>query len=132
MFKRPFSFEGRIRRLEFGLSFIIFYAAIFVVAFTAGAFSDEYSDSDSSFLSLGAFVFIIPAYWFFFAQACKRCHDRGNSGWWQLIPFYGFMLLFLEGEHGVNEYGPNPKGIGNVDEIDEIGNYLSQDNVSRV
>ena len=25
MFKKPFSFDGRIRRTEFGLSFIIFY-----------------------------------------------------------------------------------------------------------
>ena len=25
MFKKPFSFDGRIRRTEFGVSFIIFY-----------------------------------------------------------------------------------------------------------
>jgi hypothetical protein len=27
---------------------------------------------------------------------------------------------------GANQYGINPKGIGNYDEIDEVGNYLQK------
>lgn len=114
MFKTPFSFEGRIRRTEFGLSYIIYIvAAVIISVFT------EISEA-SSFLGLA----FIPVIWFLIAQGTKRCHDRGNSGWYQLIPFYIFWMLFAESEVGQNEYGLNPKGIGNIDEIDEIGQNL--------
>jgi uncharacterized membrane protein YhaH (DUF805 family) len=55
------------------------------------------------------------------AQGAKRCHDRNNSGWYQLIPFYFIWILFGDSDTGFNDYGPNPKGIGNGDEIEEIG-----------
>jgi uncharacterized membrane protein YhaH (DUF805 family) len=61
--------------------------------------------------SLIGFVLIIPMIWFLWAQGAKRCHDIGRSGWWQLIPFYFFVLLFQDGDSGENEYGDNAKGI---------------------
>ena len=103
MFKKPFSFSGRIRRLEYGISFIIYFVWYM--------FIDVAGKSPN--LSQGAAIFIlisiIPMLWFLWAQNCKRCHDRGNSGWYQLIPFYFFVLLFGDGEPGENEYGTNPK-----------------------
>ena len=64
--------------------------------------------------------------WFLWAQGAKRCHDRGASGWFQIIPFYVFWMLFADSNYGMNEYGANPKGFGNIDEIDEIGSHLTQ------
>ena len=32
--------------------------------------------------------------------------------------------LCTDSNSGINQYGPNPKGIGNHDEVDEIGSYL--------
>jgi uncharacterized membrane protein YhaH (DUF805 family) len=100
MFKNPFSFDGRIRRMEFGLSFIIYLVAYITILAVSTA--DD---------TLGAIVFIlfIPMIWFLWAQGAKRCHDVGKSGWWQLIPFYVFILLFQDGDQGRNEYGQNPK-----------------------
>jgi len=110
----PFSFEGRIRRTEFGLSYIICIVAVILISVLMEI------NKATSFLKLG----IIPVIWFLIAQKAKRCHDRGNSGWYQLIPFYIFWMLFADSVNGENEYGPNPKGIGNTDEVDEIGKHL--------
>ncbi|NDV78984.1 DUF805 domain-containing protein [Dysgonomonas sp. 511] len=114
MFQNPFSFRGRIRRLEYGISQIIAVVYIYFFAFVL-LFSGY---SLTLFLLL-----LIPAYWFIWAQGAKRCHDLENSGWYQLIPFYRLWLLFADGDYGENYYGPNPKGLGNVEEmIDNIGN----------
>ncbi|MEZ4774478.1 MAG: DUF805 domain-containing protein [Bacteroidia bacterium] len=116
MFKHPFSFDGRIRRTEYGISYII-YTVIYV-------FINLLLVSDSN-LSLIAFVLYIPLWVFLLAQGAKRCHDRGNSGWYQIIPFYGLWMLFAEGDHGPNEYGPDPKNpqYKNMEDdlIEEIG-----------
>lgn len=103
MFKRPFSFKGRIRRLEYGISFIIYF--VWYIIFEIAAVSPNLSQGTAIFL----LITIIPAIWFVWAQSCKRCHDRGNSGWYQLIPFYFLILLFGDGDEGENEYGDNPK-----------------------
>ena len=114
MFKKPFSFEGRIRRMEYGLSYLGYIAFIVIIVLLSG------TAQPSPFL----IILYIPMIWFLLAQGSKRCHDRGNSGWWQIIPFYGLWMLFADSISGENEYGPNPKGIGNHDEVDEIGNYI--------
>jgi uncharacterized membrane protein YhaH (DUF805 family) len=98
MFNNPFVFYGRIRRMEYGLSVLIFIAVlIFIVAQGSHHHHDIY------------FLALFPLGWFRYAQGAKRCHDLGNSGWWQLIPFYGFWLLLEDGNIGPNQYGENPK-----------------------
>ncbi|MHA4894658.1 DUF805 domain-containing protein [Pedobacter sp. PWIIR3] len=57
------------------------------------------------------FLLTIPLFWFIFAQGAKRCHDRGNEGWWQFIPLYGFWMLFADGDIGRNEYEASPKKL---------------------
>lgn len=103
MFKRPFSFNGRIRRTEYCLSFLI-YMIWYGVINAMMATPDP---------SVGASLFVlisfIPMIWFLWAQNAKRCHDRGNSGWYQLIPFYVFVLMFGGSDEGSNKYGNNPK-----------------------
>ncbi len=126
MFKNPFSFNGRIRRLEYGLSILIYYVFIVLIVFLGGGLGSEDPGAEELGYQSLFVLLIIPALWFILAQSVKRSHDRGNSGWWILIPFYNLILLFLEGEVGENRFGPNPKGIGNYDGINEIGNYLEQ------
>lgn len=101
MFDRPFSFNGRIRRTEYGISLIIFGFLYLIIM------GMDESSRDSGLIG---FV-LIPLVWFIWAQGAKRCHDLDNSGWWQLIPFYGLWLLFQDGQRYPNAYGDNPKGI---------------------
>lgn len=103
MFKRIFSFKGRIRRTEYGLSYIVFLIWYFIFLGIT-----EMNDVNP-LLALFIILTIVPAYWFLWAQGAKRCHDRGNSGWYQIIPFYFFVMLFGGSEEGVNDYGTNPK-----------------------
>ncbi len=103
MFKRIFSFKGRIRRTEYGLSYIIFL--IWYLIFMSVT---EMNDVNPV-LALLIILTIVPAYWFLWAQGAKRCHDRGNSGWYQIIPFYFLIMLFGGSEDGINNYGTNPK-----------------------
>lgn len=105
MFKNPFSFNGRIRRLEYGMSYLIYMVAAFMASILTMTFDDPEGRTANSLLILLYF----PMLWFLLAQGAKRCHDRGNNGWWQIIPFYGFWMLFADGEIGNNEYGENPK-----------------------
>lgn len=120
MFKAPFSFDGRIRRLEYGLSYLIYL--VFALPFNIYLRMSENSyEGPSGTILVIFFILLIPFLWFLLAQGAKRCHDRGNSGWFQLIPFYSLWMLFADSENGPNEYGPNPKGQGNYTSINEIG-----------
>ena len=101
MFQNPFSFDGRIRRTEYGISFIIYVVAAVIV--------NAIMQTGGGAAIIG--MAYIPMLWFFWAQGAKRCHDRGNSGWYQIIPFYVFWMLFADSDSGINEYGPNPKGL---------------------
>jgi len=102
MFKNPFSFNGRIKRTEYGITFIIYISVYLAVVFAAEI-------SEAAKMSA---LLMIPAVWFLWAQGAKRCHDLGHSGWYQLIPLYFLWLIFKEGEIGENPYGNNPKGEG--------------------
>lgn len=109
MFRAPFSFEGRIRRAEYGLSMIIYFIVVFIFQLLFNTIEfDSYSKSGDGFVIL-FFIFFIPMLWFMLAQGAKRCHDLGNSGWFQLIPFYGLWLLFADSKPGANLFGNNPK-----------------------
>ena len=104
MFSHIFSFSGRIRRMEFGLSYIIYGVLAIVLSVCA---------EETPLLGL----LYIPLLWFTWAQMCKRFHDKGESGlriFTLLIPLYNIyvmiMLFFEDGEPYENDYGKDPKG----------------------
>lgn len=106
MFKNLFTFDGRIRRLEYGISFII---STFSMTLISGFMYKQEP--------LIIWITSIPVYWFLVSQGAKREHDLGNSGWWQLVPFRPLWLLIMEGQPDTNEYGVNPKTKGTVNTV---------------
>ena len=100
MFKKTFSFDGRIRRTEYGLSLIFYFITVSLVNVVV-----EQSHGDGKIFILA----YIPALWFLWAQGAKRCHDMDKSGWFQIIPFYVLWMIFIEGDSFLNKYGDNPK-----------------------
>lgn len=110
MFKNSFSFEGRIRRTEYAITFIIFIFAKVITQFIAVGITGADNANMSSAIGISN-LFLIPLLLFLWAQGAKRCHDVGNNGWYQLIPFYMLWLLFQDGQPVKNQYGDNPKAI---------------------
>lgn len=111
MFSHPFSFNGRIRRLEYNLSQLIssIYSLILNILFLSSIPTMD-SDKDLKIIMLGCFgALLIPLLLFNYAQNAKRCHDLGHNGWWQLIPLYWLWLMFQDSQQGDNEYGEYPK-----------------------
>jgi uncharacterized membrane protein YhaH (DUF805 family) len=110
MFKNPFSFNGRIRRTEFALSFIIYLFVYFVIL----AFLGKAIASGGYGYNVLWLIFI-PLVWFLWAQGAKRCHDLNKSGWWQIIPFYIFWMLFQSSVDLYNQYGGESTVYGAAD-----------------
>ncbi|HWD87839.1 MAG TPA: DUF805 domain-containing protein [Mucilaginibacter sp.] len=102
MFKDPFSFEGRIRRKEYVITFLILYIISFGLGYALG------DGVEGIYLWL-ILILLAASVWIQLAQNTKRCHDINRSGWYQLIPFYTLYLLFAEGDKFRNQYGPSPK-----------------------
>lgn len=79
----PFSFKGKINRLEY-----IIYFSYYVII--TGLFKET---KDDLILTVIVYTFL---YWLLLAQGAKRCRDIGKSGWYQLIPFYVLWLMFAK------------------------------------
>jgi uncharacterized membrane protein YhaH (DUF805 family) len=105
-----FSFEGRVPRQPYWI-FAFLPANIFVVL--AAAF-----DLPARMGAFGFTVFCLLIGWVFLAVSVKRCHDRGRSGWFVLVPLIPVIgaiwtiveLGMLAGTRGDNRYGPDPLG----------------------
>ncbi len=103
-------FEGRARRSEFWYFQLFQYTVFFVL----GIFSVT-----------GILAVLIPVYMLAsfipnLAVSWRRLHDVGRSGLWYFIfcvPVVGIILMIIwmsqDSQPGNNQYGPNPKGIGN-------------------
>jgi uncharacterized membrane protein YhaH (DUF805 family) len=137
-FKQYAVFSGRSRRSEYWY-FVLFNVIFAIVAmFLDKLFGTTFSINTiggTSRLPYGYFYLLyflavlIPS----LAVAVRRLHDIGKSGWFFLIcliPVIGsiwlLVLMCIDSIPGPNQYGINPKGIGNYDEIDEVGSYLQK------
>lgn len=98
---RPFSFKGRIGRVQLILSYVVGFVAWFASFLL---FDIEHSDGNGGVILL-FLACTVAFFWFLYAQCAKRCHDLGKSGAWMFVPFWNILLFFAEGEKKENQYG---------------------------
>ena len=111
--KNYVGFGGRARRKEywmFTLFSTIFALVAMVLDNVLGLASEQLHYGP--IYGLYALAVFLPS----LAVCVRRLHDTGRSAWWLLIafvPLLGAIVLLvfmvLEGEHGPNAHGPDPK-----------------------
>jgi len=94
-FKKYATFEGRASRSEFWY-FTLFYL---IVSFLSGIVEGATGITGLSYIPYLAFL--IPS----IAVSCRRMHDTGRSGWFQLVPIYNLILACTASNPGSNKYG---------------------------
>lgn len=108
--KQYADFNGRARRKEFWMftlfNMIFMYGLIIVLSVIGAAI-------DTPGIVAVALLYILASLVPTIAVSVRRMHDLGKSGWYSLIPYYNIYLNCLDGEHGENQYGPNPKAMEN-------------------
>ena len=108
--KKYVDFNGRARRKEywmFTLFHIIIYYGLIILSVAV-----------SHNLMFLAMFYILATLLPALGAGVRRMHDVGKSGWFYfivLIPIIGaiwlLVLFFTEGNHGENQYGPDPKAV---------------------
>jgi uncharacterized membrane protein YhaH (DUF805 family) len=122
------NFDGRARRQEFWMFRLFHFIFLFVAIFIDGFMAREAEIFGVTILYVLATF--LPA----LAVQVRRLHDTNKSGVWLLlyfVPLGGLAILifnFTDSDYGPNEYGLNPKGLGNQmdDGIEEIGQNLTE------
>ena len=123
-YKRYADFSGRSRRKEFWLFQLFVFIVYFVLMIVAGmGMSSMTVDPEtgavsggglSSVMSIVVILFWVATIIPLIAVQVRRCHDQDKSGWFILVPIYGFVLMFIEGTRGPNRFGPDPKAEENA------------------
>jgi cytochrome c-type biogenesis protein CcmE len=104
------SFQGRISRGEFWLGALLAYVVTLAisgcVAFALGIEAAKVA------AAIVLILLLLPPH-------AKRYQDLGHSGWWALVSFVPFGVLWtliqcgcMQGTPGANAFGPVPKGLG--------------------
>jgi len=124
------NFSGRSCRAEYWFCYlfnIIIFWGSFAIHLLWLGLDNLLNDSNGEMRYIGIAFLCIGAAWSLLgnllptlAVTVRRLHDTGKSGWWYFIvfvPIIGGILLLIwmcqDSEHGINEYGKNPKGNEN-------------------
>ena len=133
-----FSFQGRMGRLRYFLTFLIttvvYYAIL--IAIVMGGIGVSVAFRQTTFFIIGLLLALILFVIYVFlaiAISLKRFHDLNKSAWWMLtlcIPFYNTYValgLWLQcGTEGPNKYGQDPLPVGakHQDFLNSIGSSV--------
>jgi len=115
------SFDGRATRSEFWWFYLFYvlvsavgYIPVVVVGLIAGSEETGVLNALWALFMIAWALLLLALVLPILAVGCRRLHDRGQSGWLQLlllVPCGSIVLLVfwvMEGTPGDNAYGPRP------------------------
>jgi uncharacterized membrane protein YhaH (DUF805 family) len=113
-----FSYSGRIGRLQFLLTVVLWVTISIGIAMT---FRHVNGTNESLLSDALSVIGVILVFWTFFSPWVRRCNDLGWSGLAVLLMFIPLAnsvlmlcMLFKKGEDKENVYGPKPPLINLV------------------
>jgi len=123
--RRFCNFGGRASRREYWSYTLIIKPCLVVASFIASfvgtfigalvlayGFSSYYYGSEIAivygFFALILLTLMLMVSLHGLSVSVRRMHDVGKSGWWVLVPFASFFLLFKKGDEEQNIYGEPP------------------------
>lgn len=110
------NFNGRARRKEYWMFTLVNVIIVIILGVVDQVTGLTYA-GQGVLGGIYSLLVFIPG----LAVVVRRLHDTGRSGWnylWVLTCIgilYVLYLTIIEGDHGPNEYGPDPKSDENDD-----------------
>jgi len=99
-------FTGRASRAEYWYFFLFSLIIALGLIFIEGLLRARYYHiGGGRLIDLYFLATFIPSV----AVSIRRMHDVNKSGWYILVPIYGFILTLIKGTEGDNNYGLDPK-----------------------
>jgi len=89
-FRKYFTFRGRAQRSEYWYFYLFtIIGSIVLGVIDAIAFDVNPNEDFAPFSDAFSLATMIPL----LSSACRRLHDIGRSGWWQILPLAGLILM---------------------------------------
>lgn len=99
-------FNGRARRKEYWMFFLVNVIVAFVIGTIVGFIAAlMHSRAIADLAQLYSLAVLIPG----IAVGVRRMHDSDHSGWWLLLPIVNLVFLCISGTPGQNRFGDDPK-----------------------
>lgn len=111
------NFSGRATRSEFWWWYLLMFVTSIIVMGVVGAALGALASDGVNWAGLGVWLFLIGIIFqlLIIGVGCRRLHDRGLSGWFQLLLLFSgigtiilLILWLLPGSQGDNKYGAVP------------------------
>jgi len=101
------NFSGRTSRRDYWMFVLVNTIVLFALTMIEAVARAGVAESNSSSVLAGLYnlAVLLPS----LAAPVRRMHDTDRRGWWLFVPIVSLVFACMDGEHGDNRFGPDPK-----------------------